>query len=283
MKRLIVTACVAVLVICQMASAQTPQPPKMLQVSPAATVTQTIGLTDITINYHRPGVKGREIWGKLVPYKEVWRSGANNATTISFSDDVTIGGKVLKAGMYSFFTLPTENDWTVIFNSVADQWGAYSYDSTKDILRFGVKAEVAPLEEWLSYSFSDLTVNSVKITLRWEKLAVAFTVSTNTDDNFTKQMKAAASQAGAYARYSLDTQSNPDTALEAVAKAIALNPSYGNYALKANLLAAKEQWGDAVRTAEEALKIGKEQKANTAALEKSLAEWKDKAKSSGRK
>jgi hypothetical protein len=265
------------------ASAQTPPPPKMLQVSPAATVTQTIGLTDITITYHRPGVKGREIWGKLVPYNQVWRAGANNATTISFSDDVTIGGKTLKAGMYSFFTLPTQTDWTVIFNSVADQWGAYSYDSTKDVLRFSVKPEPAPSEEWLSYSFSDLTVSSVKVTLSWEKLAIPFIVSTNTDENFTRQMKAAASQASAYARYSLDTKTNWDGGMEAVSKAIALNPSFGAYALKANLLAQKERWTDAVKAGEDALKIGKDQKANTGALEKSLAEWKDKAKSSGNK
>lgn len=283
MKSLIVIACVAVLLFCLPAFSQTPPPPKMLQVSPAATVTQTIGLTDIAITYHRPGVKGREIWGKLVPYNQVWRAGANNATTISFSDDVTISGKALKAGMYSFFTLPTEGDWTVIFNSVADQWGAYSYDSTKDVLRFTVKPEPASHEEWLSYSFSDLTVNSVRVNLRWEKLAIPFTVSTNTDDNFARQMRSAASQAGAYARYSLDTKTNWDKGMEAVTKAIALNPSYGNYALKANLLAQKEQWGEAVKTAEEALKIGKEQKANTGMLEKSLAEWKDKAKSSGKK
>lgn len=263
------------------------QQPKLIRVSPYASVSQTVGVTDMAISYHRPGVKGREIWGKLVPYNQVWRSGANNATTFTFSDDVTINGTTLKAGMYSFFTIPTENEWTIIFNSTADQWGAYSYDSTKNVLTFSVKPESAPQEEWLSYSFSDLTESSSKVTLRWEKLAVSFVISTNTYSNVMKQVSAAtdaaAGAASTFARYAFDTKMDWENGMKAIEKAIALNPSFGNYQMKANLYAQKEMIAEAVAAGEAALKIGKEQKANTANFEKTLSEWKSKLPASGKK
>lgn len=260
--------------------AQQHPPQRILRVSPFASVTQTVGVTEITITYHRPGVKGREIWGKLVPYNTVWRSGANNATVFSFSDDVQINGTTLKAGKYSFFTIPGENEWKVIFNSNADQWGAYSYDSTKNVLVFSVKPEQAPHEEWLSYSFSDLTMNSAKVTLRWEKLAIPFTISTNTEANIknyeTTYKNNAAQQAAIYARYTLDTKTDVDRGLEAIDRALALNPSYGNYSTKAQLLAQKERWVEAVTIGEQAIDIGKKANANTESLEKILNEWKAK-------
>lgn len=261
-------------------NAQQHPPQRILRVSPFASVTQTVGVTEMTITYHRPGVKGREIWGKLVPYNTVWRSGANNATVFSFSDDVQINGTTLKAGKYSFFTIPGESEWKVIFNSNADQWGAYSYDSTKNVLVFTVKPEQAPHEEWLSYSFSDLTMNSAKVSLRWEKLAIPFTISTNTDANIknyeTTYKNNAAQQAAIYARYTLDTKTDIDRGLEAVDRAIALNPSYGNYSTKAQLLAQKEQWAEAVKVGEQAVEVGKKTNANTESLEKMLNEWKAK-------
>lgn len=261
-------------------NAQQHPPQRILRVSPFASVTQTVGVTEMTITYHRPGVKGREIWGKLVPYNTVWRSGANNATVFSFSDDVQINGTTLKAGKYSFFTIPGESEWKVIFNSNADQWGAYSYDSTKNVLVFAVKPEQAPHEEWLSYSFSDLTMNSAKVSLRWEKLAIPFTISTNTDANIknyeTTYKNNAAQQAAIYARYTLDTKTDIDRGLEAVDRAIALNPSYGNFSTKAQLLAQKEQWAEAVKVGEQAVEVGKKTNANTESLEKMLNEWKAK-------
>ncbi len=259
--------------------AQAPQP-KLLRVSPFATVSQTIGVTTITITYHRPGVKGREIWGKLVPYNEVWRSGANNATIITFSDNVTISGTTLKAGSYSFFTIPTEHQWTVIFNSVADQWGAYSYDSTKTVLKFTVNPEQAIHEEWLSYSFSNLDVNSATITLRWEKIAVPFVVTTNTETNVMKSendfAKAASQQAASLARYSLDKNENWEQGMAAVNRSIAFDKNFSNTTLKAQLYAQKEMWNDAVKTGDEALEAGKKANANTANFEKQLSEWKTK-------
>ena len=110
------------------------------RVSPKATVSQTVGLTDVTITYCRPSVRGRTIWGGLVPYDEVWRTGANEATTITFTDDVTIDGNKLPAGTYGLFTVPGKDEWTVVFNKGAKQWGAYEYKQDQDALRIKVEA-----------------------------------------------------------------------------------------------------------------------------------------------
>src|ERR1051326_7049375 len=107
--------------------------------SQKSVLTQRIGLTDVTITYSRPGVKGRRIFGGLVPFGKVWRTGANEATTIAISDDVSINGKPLAKGTYSLHTIPTEGEWTLIFNKTADQWGSYSYDEKQDVLRVNVK------------------------------------------------------------------------------------------------------------------------------------------------
>jgi hypothetical protein len=148
------------------------------RVSPSATLTQTVGLTDITIKYSRPGVKGRNIWGGLVPYGQVWRTGANEATTIAFSDPVTINGQKLERGTYAIETIPGPSEWTIIFNRVADQWGAFQYDATKDALRVTAKPQPAEFREWMGFEINDLTTDTAVVTLRWEKVAVPFTVDT---------------------------------------------------------------------------------------------------------
>ncbi len=253
---------------------------KLMRLSQYATVSQTIGVTDMTISYHRPGVKGREIFGKLEQYGKVWRAGANNATSFEFSQDVTIAGTKLPAGRYEFFLIPTENEWTVIFNAAKDQWGAYSYDSTKNVVTFKVKPDSIPHEEWLSYSFSDLTISSAKVSLRWDNTAVSFLISTNTDENVkkleTQYSSLAAQQAATSARYSLDSKTDFDKGIAAIDRAIAITPNFSNLSLKANLLAQKEQWADAVKVGEDAIKAGKENNANTANFEKSVAGWKEK-------
>lgn len=257
------------------------QPPaRLLRVSPYATVSQSVGISEVTISYHRPGAKEREIWGKLVPFGQVWRAGANNATMFTFSDDVQINGTTLKAGKYSFFTIPNENEWTVIFNSHADQWGAYNYDSTKNVLSFNVKPEQAPHEEWLSYSFSELGMLSAKVSMRWEKLSVSFTINTNTLDNIAKTesnfTSQAATQAALLARYSFDNKSDYDRGNAAIDRAIALSPTFGNYTLKAQMLAQQEKYADAVKVGEQAIEVGKKANANTGNVEKMVAEWRTK-------
>ena len=147
-----------------------------VRISPKAMVQQTVGFTDVSIEYSRPGVKGREIWGGLVPYHVVWRAGANEATKITFSTDVKINGKKLKAGSYGFFTIPTKDNWTLIFNKVADQWGAFEYNEAEDELRIEVTPEEGDLQEWLAYTITKTLDNAATIKLEWEKLKIPFMV-----------------------------------------------------------------------------------------------------------
>lgn len=148
-----------------------------VRISPKAEVMQVVGFTEVRIIYSRPGVKGREIWGGLVPYNQVWRAGANEATKFIFSSDVLIEGKPLKAGSYSFFTIPGKNEWTLIFNKIADQWGAFEYNEAQDALRIKVKPEnSSTFQEWLTYTITRTSDYSAVVRLEWEKLKVPFKV-----------------------------------------------------------------------------------------------------------
>ncbi len=162
---------------------------KKIRKSLAAEVSQSLGVdAKVTINYSRPGVKGRTIWGDLVPYglnpgnkysdnKDFpWRAGANENTTIDFSSDVKVNGKDLPAGKYSIHMIPSENDWVVIFNKVNDAWGSYKYDESQDALRINVTPIAAPHQEWLVYGFEDLDGTSATAFLQWEKLKVPFKI-----------------------------------------------------------------------------------------------------------
>ncbi|HEX4460541.1 MAG TPA: DUF2911 domain-containing protein, partial [Polyangia bacterium] len=164
---------------------KTPQP------SPAASVSQTVGLTDITISYHRPAVAGRKVWGDLVPYGEVWRAGANENTTIKFSTPVKIGGKPLAAGTYGLHMIPTTKSWTIIFNTLSVGWGSYSYDAKEDALRVTVTPQpTTDSVERLEYTIDEPTDRSATVTLRWEKLKVPFTVDIDTPAVVMASMRA---------------------------------------------------------------------------------------------
>src|SRR2546429_6885043 len=147
-----------------------------------AVVTQRIGITDVSINYHRPLVNKRKIWGSVVPYGDVWRAGANENTTIAFSDPVNIEGKTLPKGTYGLYMIPGENEWTVIFSKNATSWGSFTYDQKEDALRVSVKPLAAEFHEALAYDFDDVKPDAATVTLRWEKLAVPFKVAVNTNE-----------------------------------------------------------------------------------------------------
>ena len=153
------------------------QKDKSKRKSPPMEALGAIDGVDVKINYSAPSVKDREIWGRLVPYNKVWRTGANEATTFEVDKDVKVEGKTLKAGRYGLFTIPQENGtWTIIFNSVADQWGAYSYDESKDVLRIEVDAEKSKqVAEMMKFEVSD----DGEVVLMWEKMKIPFTVSSN--------------------------------------------------------------------------------------------------------
>ncbi len=163
---------------------------KKVRLSLHASVSQTLGVeTEITFDYSRPGVKGRKIWGELVPYGLApgneysegkpfpWRAGANEKTTIALSGDVTVDGKPLPAGKYSIHMIPSEKDWIVIFNKVSEGWGSFDYDEAQDALRVTVTPVDAPFQEWLRFGFDDLAGTSAVAFLHWEKLKVPFTIA----------------------------------------------------------------------------------------------------------
>ena len=167
-----------VAVLPQDAAAQVPL--TLPQPSQAASASQRIGLTDIAITYHRPSVNKREVWGKLVPYGQVWRAGANENTVITFSTPVTISGKTLPAGAYGLHMIPTEHEWTVIFNHESKAWGSFFYEQADDAARVTVTPVAAPFEEHLVYTFDDPTDSAVVATLHWEKLSVPIRIEVNT-------------------------------------------------------------------------------------------------------
>jgi len=152
------------------------------RLSPKSFVGQTVGYTNVTINYGSPGVKGREIWGKLVPYNEVWRTGANEATTIEIDKPVFIEGNKVPAGKYSLFTIPNIDSWVVILNKVYEQWGAYKYDSKEDILRFNVKPMQNQHRERLTFMFEYQEAYKSKIILEWEKIKIEINLDTQVED-----------------------------------------------------------------------------------------------------
>ena len=147
-----------------------------------AVVTQRIGITDITINYHRPLVNGRKVFGGLESYGKVWRAGANENTTITFSDPVTIEGNALAAGTYGLHMIPNENEWTVIFSKAATSWGSFTYDQAEDALRVTVKPQPTDFHDALTYDFDDLKPDSAVVTLRWDKVAVPVKVAVNVNE-----------------------------------------------------------------------------------------------------
>jgi tetratricopeptide (TPR) repeat protein len=171
---LLLVACLLLFAgLCQAQSALLDLPRK----SQNAQVSQTIGITNVTVKYSRPLVNGRKVWGGLVPYGEVWRAGANENTVITFADPVTIEGKPLDKGSYGLFMIPSENQWTIIFSKTNTAWGAFTYKPEEDVLRVTVKPTASDFHDALLYDFDQLTPDSALVTLRWDKLAVPFKVA----------------------------------------------------------------------------------------------------------
>ena len=145
--------------------------------SPNARVSQTIGTTQVNVHYSRPGVKGRQVFGDLVPWGEPWRAGANEPTTITFTDDVQIEGQPLEAGTYNLFIRPSEDGaWDYIFTTPVD-WGTM-YDKAKPVLEVSAEPQEAPAQEWLSYRFENLSDSSAELVMHWAETKVPITIST---------------------------------------------------------------------------------------------------------
>jgi hypothetical protein len=181
MKRIYFYLAAMLLLVCasQNSYAQTLKIP---QLSSTQTITQDLGLGKITLTYSRPSVRGRKIFGAMEPYGVVWRTGANEATIIKFTDDVTIEGHKVPAGEYGLFSIPDKNEWTVILNKTAHQWGAYTYKQADDILRFKVKTRtLTESMETLSMQFNNVDQTKCELELKWENIAFSFHISTDVD------------------------------------------------------------------------------------------------------
>lgn len=285
---------------------------KLPRPSQKASVMQTIGVTDVTITYHRPGVKGRKIWGDapadktgeatlddgrsrpagmpIVPNGHIWRTGANDATQFVVTDAVLINGLPLPAGEYSLHTIPGKDEWTVVFNGTANQWGSFSYDAKKDTLRVKAKPEwVTDSQEWLAFSIDPAAANSATVNIRWEKLRVPFTVEVK-DVAATTLAKARTSVAAAKsddwgipynaAVYAKTNKSADDAAkwfeqsLKAIDEQIKVKETFQNLQRKSSSLLALGRIQEALAVAEKAVERGKADKVDTSALEKRIADIK---------
>jgi tetratricopeptide (TPR) repeat protein len=234
--------------------------------SPSATVSQRVGLTDITIAYHRPAVAKRKIWGELVPYGEVWRAGANQNTTVTFSSPVTVGGKKLAAGTYGLHMLPTEKDWTVVLSNVASAWGSFSYDAKEDAVRLAVTPGPTDFEESLEYTFENPTENSVNVVLHWEKLRVSFPISVDTKAVTLESLKAQLRGLGRFfwqdwsqaAVWSLRNDYDLDQGLAWAERSISMQPAFENLRTKAGFLEKKGDTKAATELRARAMKLATE-------------------------
>lgn len=241
------------------------------RISPPASVSQTIGFTEIIIDYHRPGVKGRKIWDGLIPYREVWRAGANENTTIEFTGDVKINGNDLKAGKYGFHVIPNNDQWILIFNTVNYAWGSFFYDKNEDALRVTVKPIESYHREWLQYGFENLTQNSCEAYLHWEKLKVSFKIEIDFHkdviSHFRQELKSIPgfSWQGYYqaANYSLQNNINLEEAMTWIDKSIEINPNLSNLYVKSELLKLNGEDERAAELIERGIKLADEQQLNT--------------------
>ncbi|HEY2091195.1 MAG TPA: DUF2911 domain-containing protein [Thermoanaerobaculia bacterium] len=301
-------AVLAILSAVPVVTAQQPSQFRALYPSQKASVMQTIGTTDVTITYHRPAVKGRTIFAEapqsmedrakgdatldnqhdrkagepIVPYNHVWRAGANEATTFQTTDDVLINGQPLKAGTYGLEAVPGKDEWTIIFNSDAGQWGAFTYDAKKDVLRVKAKPRtVADNQEWLLYTFDPVTASSATANLRWEKVSVPFTVEVKDVKAVwrakTDELIAANPTNEIYPLQAANTfvaDKNWDDALKYVDQSIKIKPTFRNLSAKADVLRNAGRKQDALAAADQAIAQGKTEGADTSAFEKRVAGWK---------
>ena len=242
------------------------------QPSPKASVSQTVGLTDITITYHRPAVNKRKVWGGLVPWNETWRAGANENTTIAFSSPVSVGGKVLAAGTYGLHMIPTEKDWTLAFSNVSSAWGSFSYDAKEDAARITATPQPSSdFVERLAYTFDDPTDASVVVTLRWEQLKVPFRVDIDTNAVVLASLRSELRGLPRFSwqgwnqasTWSLRHNVNLDEALEWSNRSIAIAETFQNLRIKAGLLEKKGDAKTAQELKDKSLRIATEADLNT--------------------
>ena len=278
MKRVILNATIMAGLALPVMAQELPRP------SPKAQTMQVVGLTEMEISYGRPAVREREIFGGLVPWGRIWRTGANEATTLRFSTHVEVEGKPLPAGLYSLHTIPGEESWTVILNSQAEQWGSYQYDQAKDVLRVEVKPQVAGhAHERLTFSFNDVTDDSTSLVLEWAGTRVPIRISVPTSELVLAGIREL--MAGnpedwrvgfRAATWATDSGVAADEASVWLDQSIQRNATWANQALKARIQASAGNRAAAIVTAERAIAAGRalQPPADVSSLEAELETWR---------
>ncbi len=246
--------------------AQFEQPVAVPNSSQKASIMQTVGLSEITVEYYSPAVKGREVWGKLVPYDQVWRAGANENTKITFSDDVKINGKYLPAGTFGLHMIPNEDEWTVIFSQNSTSWGSYFYTQEEDILRINVKPQAAAHREWLAYDFTNREAQSTTLVMHWEKVKIPLTFEFDVHgvvlESLRQEMRNLANWSWVgtcqAATYCAQHKINQQEALTWINRSISMEKTFTNLMTKARLLEQLKQTEEAKTTEAEAYKFAKD-------------------------
>jgi len=231
--------------------------------SQRAQVSQRIGITDITISYHRPLVNDRKVWDALVPYGKVWRAGANENTTITFSDPVQIEGKPLDRGTYGLHMIPNADEWTIIFSKNSTSWGAFTYDEKEDALRVTVKPKAADMHNALTYDFDNPQPDSAVVELEWEKIAVPFKVSVDVHDVVEASLRKQLRSLSQYTWVSWDEAANYlltekvalDGALIYANKSIENEDRYDNEITKSKVLKALNRKDESAAAEKKALEL----------------------------
>jgi len=239
--------------------------------SQRATVSQRIGITDLTVSYHRPLKKGRPLWGKLVPYGQVWRAGANENTTFTTTHPVQVEGKALPQGTYGLHMIPGEKEWTVIFSKMFTAWGSYTYSEAEDALRVKVAPRAAEAHEALTFTFDNPTAENVLLTLSWDKLSVAVKVAVNVDEtsvaSIHDQMRGGAQwnwQAwDEAATFLLDHKLNPAEALADCDRSIEVEERFENTMTKVRALEALGRKDEAMAMRAKAMGVGNPEQLHT--------------------
>jgi hypothetical protein len=271
----------ALLVTAAPASAelQVPQP------SPSAKVEQQVGISTFQLQYSSPGVKGRTIWGGVVPLDKPWRTGANASTKLVASHDFTFGGKKVPAGSYALYSIPGKDSWTLVLNTSADSWGAMGYDTKKDVARVTVKPQAIPSRERMTFVFTDTTDDTTNLDLEWEKVRVSVPLKVDTKGlvlaNIDQNLNEAWRPHFTAARWLLDSGGDLNAALKYVDTSIAVKPTWWNHWVKAQVLAKQGKSTDAVQAGTKAQELGKGDRVYEGffkgEIEKSIADWKKKA------
>ena len=258
--------------------------PKLVlpQPSPSATIKQTVGLTDITIDYSSPAVRGRKIWGEVVPFDELWRAGANACTKVTLSTAASIGGKPVAAGSYCLFLLPAKTGWTFILNKDTSLWGTDGHKAESDVLRIPAAATTVAPRERLVFAILDFTEDGGTLALEWDTLRVGVKFEVATRAKVMADIRALKSDDwrpyASAARYLLDAKTEPALAMELVDRSIQLKEGWYNQWTRAQLLGAAGKPKEAAAAAQRAQELGKQSKTFYLAddVAKALAEWSKK-------